>query len=262
MRVHVPRHLSGTDVFLVTNGFRLDSGVCKAIAGAGITRVNISVDTVDAEVYGKLCGCAPGTLAAVLGNIETLLMVRGNKKYPKIFLTSVAMKSTINKMPDVCAWIVKAGLDGHRIQPMIPYDTIGMRDEDITGDARARAIFSECKSILSAGGVYWDIPLSLRDKTISILRGALLVRNKAEYLISSADKLLAKARKPGCGLAGRIVRIDRTGDVKYCDHSAMQPGNLFDGSEIRFDRRVNDTYKRMRKGKMSACSKECPYLIT
>jgi MoaA/NifB/PqqE/SkfB family radical SAM enzyme len=261
MRKHVPQILSKTDVFLVTNGFRLNQNVCEAIVESGITRVNISVDTVDADLYGKLCGCAPSTLAVVLGNIETLLKVRGNKKYPKIFLTSVAMKSTMEKMPEVCAWVAQTGLDGHRIQLMIPYDTTGMQDENITAVAQANAVFAECKSILRKKRVYCDIPLTFKDKIESMIRGTSLVKNKVEYLIASLKKFYTTVQKPGCRLAGQLIRIDKAGNIEFCKYGSIQPGNMFDGLEIKLARRVKNAYKRIRKNKMAACSRECSYLV-
>ena len=262
LRVHVPRLLPETDVFLVTNGFRLNKSVCDAIVESGITRVNISVDTMDAENYGRLCGCAPTALEVVLGNVETLIRARGKKKYPKIFLTSVAMKSTIEKMPDVCAWVARTGLDGHRIQFITPYDTEGMLEEDIAGAAHTRAALTECKSVLSKGGVYWDIPLAFADKLESMAKGALLVKNKAEYLLSSAKKLWATIQKPNCRLAGQIIRVDSDGYAEFCKQGGIQPGNLFGGSSgVTPERRVKNAYNSMRNDNMSACSAECPYLI-
>lgn len=260
LRVHVPRLLPKADVFLVTNGFRLNEGARGAVAESGITRVNISVDTVDAENYGRLCGVAPSALEVVLGNVEALVRARGKRKYPKIFLTSVAMKSTIEKMPDVCAWVARTGLDGHRIQLMTPYDTEGMEDEDIAGAAQTRAALAECKSVLSKGGVYWDIPLGFKDKLESMAKGALFVRNRAEYLLSSAMKLRAALRRPNCRLAGQLIRVYSDGSAEFCKRSGIQPGNLFDGAGIKPERRVRDAYRRIRRGKMSACSTECPFL--
>jgi len=261
LRVYVPSLLPETDVFLVTNGFRLNKSVCEAIAESGITRVNISVDTIDAEIYGRLCGCAPTSLEVVLGNIETLIRARGERKYPQIFLTSVAMKSTIGKMPDVCAWVVKTGLDGHRIQLMTPYDTEGMQKEDIAGATETSAVLTECKSILSKGGVYWDIPLGFLDKLESMAKGALFVKNRAEYILSAGKKLLAALQKPNCRFAGQLIHIDSDGNAEFCKQGGIQPGNLFDGSGIKPAYRVKEAYNRLRKGKMSACSTECPYLI-
>jgi len=261
MREHVPRLLPKTDVFLVTNGFRLNKSVCEAIVESGITRVSISVDTVDPHTYGRLCACAPGTLDVVLGNIEMLLKVRGAKKYPKVFLTSIAMKSTVESMPDVCAWVVGAGLDGHRIQYLISYDIEEMRDEYVAGTAKACLSLAECKSILSKGGVYWDIPLTFKDKVVSMMLGALFVKNKAEYLITSAKKLLAAVQKPNCRFAGLIIHIDNAGNVEFCDRSGISPGNLYDGSGVELKRRVKETFNRMRKNRMSACPDECSYLM-
>lgn len=262
MRKHVPDLLSKTDVFLVTNGFKLDKDACEAIIESGITRVNISVDTVDAAIYGRLCGCAENTLAVVLGNIETLLKTRGRKKYPKLFMTSVAMKSSIDKMPDVCAYVADSGLDGHRIQWMVPYDTMGMQDEDIAGSVNARAIIARCKTILRKKGLISDIPLSFGTKIESTLRETLFLKNKIEYLATSMKKFLVAAQKPGCRFAGQLIHIDACGNIEFCKHSETQPGNLFDGSQMKLDKRVVNTYNRMRKDKMSACSVVCPFLVT
>jgi len=262
MRKHVPDLLSKTDVFLVTNGFKLDNDACAAIVESGITRVNISVDTLDAAIYGRLCGCAESALAVVLKNIDMLLKTRGHKKYPKLFLTSVAMKSTIEKMPDVCEYVAKSGLDGHRIQLMTPYDTVGMREEDIAGLADARAVFAQCKAILRKKGVVSDIPLSLGTKIESTLRETSFLKNKIEYLTTSMKKFFTAAQKNGCRLAGQLIHIDACGNIEFCKHSITQPGNMFDGPDMELDKQVADTYSRMRKDKMRCCSGECPYLVT
>jgi hypothetical protein len=261
MRKHIPRLSAKTDVFLVTNGFRLGTDECTAVAESGITRVNVSVDTIDADLYGRLCGCAPGALGTVLANIETLLKVRGKRKYPKVFLTSVALKSTIDKMPDLCGWVVRTGLDGHRIQLMIPYDTTGMESEDISGAAQTRSVLIKCKSILSKGGVHWDIPLTTADKLKSMAKGALLVKNKREYALASVKKFLASIQKPNCRLAGQVVRVDNAGNAEFCERCAIQPGSLFGDSAADPGRQVKDAYRRILKGRMSACSADCPDLI-
>lgn len=261
MRKYVPGLLPKTDVFLVTNGFKLDKDACAAIVESGITRVNISVDTLDSALYSRLCGCAESALAVVLENIDTLLKIRGQKKYPKLFLTSVAMKSTIEKMPDVCAYVAKSGLDGHRIQPMIPYDTVGMQEEDIAGLIDARAVFAQCKTILRKKGIVSDIPLSLGTKIESTLSETSFLKNKVEYLTTSMKKFFVASQKPGCRFAGQLIHIDACGNIEFCKHSETQPGNLFDGSNMELDKRVADTYSGMRKDKMRGCSCECPYLV-
>jgi len=262
MRKHVPCLLSKTDVFLVTNGFKLDKDACEAIVESGIVKVSVSVDTVDAANYGRLCGCSPSALDVVLKNIETLLKIRGRKKYPKIFITSVAMKSTIEKMPDVCGYVAKSGIDGHRIQLMLPYDTIGMKEEDIAGLADTRAVFAQCKTILRKNGVISDIPMFLGTKIKSTLMESSFLKNKIEYVASSTRKFFVAAQKPGCRFAGQIIHIDACGNIEFCSRSVIQPGNLFDGSNMELDKRVADTYGNMRKNKMRGCSGECPYLVT
>ncbi|GBU22067.1 hypothetical protein R80B4_01970 [Fibrobacteres bacterium R8-0-B4] len=84
MRKYVPGLLPKTDVFLVTNGFKLDKDACAAIVESGITRVNISVDTLDSALYSRLCGCAESALAVILENIDTLLKINSGMRKDKM----------------------------------------------------------------------------------------------------------------------------------------------------------------------------------
>src|SRR3954468_15831806 len=103
---------------LTTNGVGLDKRL-PALLAAGLTRVNISLDTVDREHFARLT--RRDRLPAVLAGIEA---ARAAGLVP-LKINAVLMRETLGDAPELLAWAVDAGVRLRFIEQM-PLDADGV----------------------------------------------------------------------------------------------------------------------------------------
>ena len=114
-------------IALTTNGIGLDKRL-PALLAAGLTRVNISLDTVDREHFAHLT--RRDRLPAVLAGIEA---ARAAGLTP-VKVNAVLMRETLPDAPDLLAWAVQAGVRLRFIEQM-PLDADGVWSRDALVDA-------------------------------------------------------------------------------------------------------------------------------
>ena len=107
----------GLPMALTTNGVGLDKRL-PALLDAGLTRVNISLDTVDREHFARLT--RRDRLPAVLAGIEA---ARAAGLTP-LKVNAVLMRETLDDAPDLLAWALDAGAQLRFIEQM-PLDADG-----------------------------------------------------------------------------------------------------------------------------------------
>ena len=92
----------GTPLALTTNGIGLDKHA-QALADAGLTRVNVSMDTLDREHFARLTrrDRLPRVLAGIAAAHQAGL---GPLK-----VNAVAMRETLHDAPDLLAWAIEHG---------------------------------------------------------------------------------------------------------------------------------------------------------
>ncbi|MDQ2660242.1 MAG: GTP 3',8-cyclase MoaA [Actinomycetota bacterium] len=92
----------GTPLALTTNGIGLDKHA-QALADAGLTRVNVSLDTLDREHFARLTrrDRLPRVLAGIAAAHQAGL---GPLK-----VNAVAMRETLHDAPDLLAWAIEHG---------------------------------------------------------------------------------------------------------------------------------------------------------
>lgn len=95
----------GLDISLTTNGIFL-AEQAQALAGAGLDRVNISLDSLRPETYGAITGCKEGDLEKALAGIDA---AREAKLEP-IKLNVVVLKRNENEIPDLIEFSKEKGL--------------------------------------------------------------------------------------------------------------------------------------------------------
>jgi len=80
------------DISMVTNGSRLNEGLCRILVESGVTRINVSLDAATRETYFKVHGV--DEFDKVVANIETLLRVRAEmgSELPLLSLSFVLYK--------------------------------------------------------------------------------------------------------------------------------------------------------------------------
>ncbi|MDH2442870.1 GTP 3',8-cyclase MoaA [Amnibacterium sp. CER49] len=117
----------GVPLALTTNGVGLDKRL-PALLAAGLTRVNISLDTVDRRHFADLT--RRDRLPAVLAGIEA---ARAAGITP-LKVNAVLMRETLDDAPDLLAWAVGAGVRLRFIEQM-PLDADGVWSRDALVDA-------------------------------------------------------------------------------------------------------------------------------
>jgi MoaA/NifB/PqqE/SkfB family radical SAM enzyme len=255
----VNKTLCGKDVVIVTNGLALDARKASAILESCVSRVQLSVHTVDPVLYSHLYGCSESDFFRVKNNIENILRTRGGKKWPKILLTAIAMKSTIRGLPDVAKWGVDAGIDGMRVQWLEPFDTVGMDAEVIENSEDVAAKLSETRRILGSKGAFMDWPSSMETKKImSVLRGAPLMRNRYDYFAALSGKFMASRRKKICHLAGYSFRVGNNGDIKFCHRDALSMPNILENPSVNLSRVFKEAVQNLDCNTNEKC-RECPF---
>ena len=108
----------GVSMALTTNGVGLDKRL-PALLAAGLTRVNISLDTVDRDHFARLT--RRDRLPAVLAGIEA---ARAAGLVP-LKINAVLMRETLGDAADLLAWAVATGVRLRFIEQM-PLDADGV----------------------------------------------------------------------------------------------------------------------------------------
>lgn len=216
----VNRTCAGLDVSLVTNGFELTSLKQDALVDSVLSRIFVSVDTLHTALYAKLCGCSPDALKRVLGNIESLAALRKKNGPPYLFITAIAMKSTLPHLAQLAEWVCNSGADGLKIQWLIPFSE-NSKEEVVGFDATTQLVIHEVEKIMTTHRKYLDYPfVPVMKKLKSIVEGAAFMKNKAEYFLFSFNKFLKSRRKKGCRIAGTHLNILQDGSVYLCPNNA------------------------------------------
>jgi molybdenum cofactor biosynthesis enzyme MoaA len=256
----VNKYLTGKDVVIVTNGFALDDIKASAILKSCISRIHLSVHTVKPDNYARLYGCRDDDFFRVKKNIEHLIEARGKKKWPKILVTSIAMKSTIDGLPDVAKWCSETGIDGMRIQWLEPFDTEGMDLEVIENNNSVIEKLYETQRILNKHNAFMEWPYSFGiNKIMSIIRSSSVICNKYDYFISLAGKFLISIKRNRCRLAGYSFRVMNNGDIKFCHRNAIAMPNLVDNPSVNLHHIFQNAVKSLNCVTNDKCLC-CPFL--
>jgi hypothetical protein len=156
----------------------------------------------------------------VLGNIESLAAKRNKKGPPYLFITAIAMKSTLPQLPKLAEWVCNSGADGLKVQWLIPFSEKA-RQEVVSFDDTTRQIIRQVEKILTKCGKYLDYPfVPVMKKLTSVVAGAAYIRNKADYFLFTLNKYLRSRRKKGCRIAGTHLNVLQDGSVYLCPNNA------------------------------------------
>src|SRR3546814_202702 len=107
------RHLDGgrlDELTLTTNGTRL-AVHAEALARHGVERVNVSLDTLDADAYRRIT--RGGNLAQVLDGIDA-----ARAAGLKLKINVVALQENAAELPDLIAWAHGMGMEISLIETM------------------------------------------------------------------------------------------------------------------------------------------------
>ena len=260
MLASVHKRLGHTDTTLVTNGYLLDHARRDLVLSSGLSRLLVSIDSVDPERYRSLCGTGPDVLARVTSNVERLIQERGRRRWPKVTVAAIAMRSTLPGLAAVAQWACDAGLDGMRVQWLAPCGRPGMGAEVVGGDSpETRDALRRVRQTLRSRGLHFDCPSdSGRAKARSVLAGAALMRNPVEYLVFSARMFLRSRRPRPCRMAGLSLTMLPDYSLHLCPQSVGAVGDASADPAPLLAARIRAGTRALRRQAATEC-RECRF---
>lgn len=260
------RTVKTPDVSMVTNALLLNERNRKLILESPIDRLFISMDSLSPEVFTKWCGITVPQFQKVIEHIECFARERlQQKKRPHLIVTSIAMKDTLDGLPEIARWLKDLHVSAYNIQWLNSMDHDYLRKEqldlsDPTVAAKVQSVLDEVRGILKGSGVLLDYPRTLsKEKMVSVWNNRKLWRNRLAYFKDVFLKLVSSRRGMPCRFATNTFYLWPDGHLKGCPADGFDTGNLFDGkhsleSEMDFVRR------EITAGNLSRC-KDCLYRV-
>ncbi|MGO4536220.1 GTP 3',8-cyclase MoaA [Leifsonia sp. 2MCAF36] len=134
----------GIDLSITTNGIGLDHRI-RSLVDAGLTRVNVSLDTVDREHFARLT--RRDRLPAVLAGIRAA----HEAGMSPLKLNAVMMRDTLADAPDLLAWALENGCRLRFIEQMpLDADRSWLRENMVPAE-ELLAVLGERFTLVEAG---------------------------------------------------------------------------------------------------------------
>lgn len=225
----VKERVHSADVTIITNGWLLNGENAQSIIDAQITSVAVSIDTLNPQRYAEVVGLPnENALERVKKNVEELIRLRGEKKYPKIIINAILMKSTVMDLRELGEWICKTGIDGLRLLPFQPQSEIMREKEYISpNNAEAIEIVSNLKTSLSKKRKFFDYPfIGSFQKVFSVFSGLSINRNKLEFLLYAIRKFVLVVLKKQCNTKELSIFCDFDGFFSVCPDRVQPLGDI------------------------------------
>lgn len=255
LKEKVPR----PDLSMVTNGVLLNEANRKAIFDSSLNRLLVSLDTLDENLFAKLCGTTPQQAVRIRENLAAFASERSSySNPPHLIVTAIVMKSTLAGLPALARWLKEIRASSFNIQWLNPLDIPAMKAEVV--EPNSPEVVSTLRAIqkeLAGSSVLLDWPRAKTvDKAISVWKNRVLFRNKGAYLWKALMQLLASKRGQPCIHAGNIFYIDPKGLFKVCPESAYPVS--FPKSSSELAQLISQIRSRFSKQPPEAC-KTCAF---
>jgi MoaA/NifB/PqqE/SkfB family radical SAM enzyme len=151
--------------FLVTNGTRLDAGLCAALAGSGWDQVLVSLDGPDAATHDGLRG-RPGTFERVMEGVRSLNWAkeRSGSRFPELAFHCVLTSRNHDRLLEF-AELARACRAGR-----LELDSLSLRREEarslLLDDgmvSELRRTLPECTELLDRSGISNNLAMFLKE---------------------------------------------------------------------------------------------------
>lgn len=225
------------DVSMVTNALALNETHRQQILNSPIDRLFISMDSLSPEIYTRWCGVSVEQFQRVVENIEAFAEAREKQKHrPHLIVTAIAMKDTLEGLPDIARWLKRLKASAFNIQWLnsMNHDYLRKEQLDLNNPAvaaRVHEVLAEVEGILKGSGVLLDYPHTVsREKLKSVWRNRVLWRNKFSYFVDLFRKLSYRRRGLPCRFATNTFYLWPNGHLKGCPADGFETGNIFDGT--------------------------------
>ena len=223
----------GVSMALTTNGVGLDKRL-PALLAAGLSRVNISLDTLDRQHFARLT--RRDRLPAVLAGIEAA-RVAG---LTPLKINAVLMRETLGDAADLLAWAVDAGARLRFIEQM-PLDADGVWN---------RAELVDAAELLAVLGERFDLQPIGRDDPSSPAEEWRVTARGASGGPSTTVGVIASVTRSFCAECDR-TRLTAEGSVRSClfgdDETPLAP--LLRGGAA--DEAIADAWRAAMWGKQA-----------
>lgn len=247
------------DVSMVTNALALNETRRRQILDSPIDRLFISMDSLDPAIYTKWCGISEEQFERVVENIEAFSAERQKqKRRPHLIVTAIAMKDTLEGLPDIARWLKDLKVSAFNIQWLNSMDHEYLRKEQLNMNdpavaARVHEIFDEVKQILKGSGVLLDYPHTVNgEKLKSVWRNRVLWRNKFYYFKDLFLKLTSRRRGLPCRFATNTFYLWPNGHLKGCPADGFKTSNIFDGVHS-LQSEIGQVCETIKNGKTQNC---------
>ena len=251
--------LTKPDVSVVTNGFNLDEHKCKSIVLSGISRIFISVHTLNSKLYAELTGTSENAIQKVRSNVELLIKMRGNNKFPKIIITTIAMKKTLPFMHELVDWVVATGIDALNVQWLLPDYNNEMKSEVVGFTSENKTLFDDLNKRLRKSKKHFYYPYVLgKEKYFSMIVDLLLIKNKINYLFFLIKKFISTRKKDGCRVIGNTIIVNHDLTAQLCHKYILSPINLESATPKSLIANLKRISKEIDRSNHQECT-GCPY---
>ncbi|WP_285113490.1 GTP 3',8-cyclase MoaA [Leifsonia sp. fls2-241-R2A-40a] len=187
----------GIDLSITTNGIGLDHRI-RSLVDAGLTRVNVSLDTVDREHFARLT--RRDRLPAVLAGIHAAHAAG----LTPLKLNAVMMRDTLADAPDLLEWALENNCRLRFIEQMpLDADRAWMRDNMVPAE-ELLAVLGERFTLVEAGR---DDPHAPAEEW--------LVEGWTVHGLPATVGIIASVTRSFCSACDR-TRITAEGTVRSC----------------------------------------------
>jgi MoaA/NifB/PqqE/SkfB family radical SAM enzyme len=149
-----------------TNGFGLTKEIITLLHQSTLSRINVSINSLDEAIYSELCG-GSGNLPAVLENLEAL---RQGRKF-ELTISMVVTSKNIHEMPAFVRFGADKDVDEVRLLAMTPHVSYASGLE-ITGTVEDQRYFLEAQQLASwlgmkISGLSFDPPEVVKQRLVT-----------------------------------------------------------------------------------------------
>lgn len=127
---------------MVTNGTLLNSENIALLVKYPPTTLFVSIDGALKETHAAIRGGAD--LGKIVKNLETLIRVRGKRRFPMLAISTTLQKANLTEIPDLVDLAARVGARALGLVPLVPYKGLSTLESVVDpGSDPASAIIKE-----------------------------------------------------------------------------------------------------------------------
>lgn len=253
------------DVSMVTNGLLLNQANRKIILDSSIDRIFVSMDSLSPEIYTSWCGVSTTQFQKVFDSIEAFAEERLlSKKPPHLIVTAIAMKDTLDGLPEIARWLKKIKASAFNIQWLNHMGHEDLKQQQLSLEdplvlKKVKQVLEEVADILKGSGVLLDYPRTIsKEKIWSVFQNSKLWRNRFYYFRDAVSKWTASRRHLPCRFVTNTYYLWPDGHLKGCPADAIETENIFNGiSSLEKEIVKVEQFFSKKDNTLDAC-RDCP----